>query len=174
MFRTHDEDALFALFVKTGKEDKVKQWLETRFYDNFRSLVPKRKLRERKDGNWKENIRVLFPGYVLIRGKITPEIYYELKQTPDLIKLLRSGNDILEIEPAEMKILNRLICNGETIGYSDLLIENDRVQVLDGPLATLEGYIVSINKRKGRARIQMSFMGELRTLDLGISILQKV
>ena len=174
MYRIQNENNWFAVFVITGKEDKVKQALELRFDNNLRFLVPKRRLRERKCGVWTETIKVLFPGYVLINGVVTAETYYDLKQVPSLIKLLRSGNDILDVDLYEMEILSRLICNGEIIGYSEILYEDDKVKVLDGPLASLEGCIISINKRKGRAKIQISFMGELRTMDLGISVLGKV
>lgn len=163
----------FVLFVLTGKEEKVKRILEQRFEDRLRFVVPKRKLRERKNGTWKEVTRVLFPGYLFINGVVTSETYYEMKDVPDIIKLLKTGNEIAEIRPEEMQILGRLISYDEVIGFSQVLCENDRVRVTDGPLTELEGCIVSIDKRKGRAKIMLTLMGELRTVDLGISILEK-
>ena len=91
----------------------------------------------------------------------------------DIIKLLKTGNEIAEIEPEEMRILGRLISYDEVIGFSQVLCENDIVRVIDGPLTELEGCIVNIDKRKGRAKIMLSLMGELRTVDLGIAILEK-
>jgi transcriptional antiterminator NusG len=163
----------FVLFVLTGKEEKVKHILEQRFENRLRFVVPKRKLRERKNGTWKEVTRVLFPGYLFINGIVTSETYYEMKDVPDIIKLLKTGNEIAEIRPEEMQILGRLISYDEVIGFSQVLCENDKVRVTDGPLTELEGCIVSIDKRKGRAKIMLTLMGELRTVDLGISILEK-
>ncbi|MCX7842016.1 MAG: antiterminator LoaP [Clostridia bacterium] len=162
----------YALFVVTGEEDNVKERLQFKFKDSIRILVPKRKLKERKDGKWEYVIRTLFPGYVLLHGDITIEHYYEMKGIPGLIKFLRSGSDLLEINYWEMEVIAQLICNDETIGFSDVLVENGKVIVVDGPLLSMEGYIVSLNKRKGRAKVRLDFLGEQRTVELGINMLQ--
>lgn len=162
----------YALFVMTGQEEKVKQRLEYRFQDTLRIVVPKRKLRERKNGEWHTVIRSLFPGYVLVNGDINTDVYYRLKGVPDLYKLLMYGNEPAAIDLYEMEVINRLICSNETIGFSSLLVENGRVIVVDGPLVSMEGRIVSINQRKGRAKVNLSFMGEQRIVELGINMLQ--
>lgn len=162
----------YALFVVTGEEDKVKERLSYRFRDKLRILVPKRKLRERKGGVWTNNVKNLFPGYVLLYGKISADEYYELKGIPGLLRLLRAGYEPLRIDHHEMEIICRLICNNETIGFSDVLIENGKVVVVDGPLVSMEGLIANIDRRKGRAKVILNFMGEPRTVELGITVLQ--
>lgn len=162
----------YVLFVKTGQEDRVKQRLEYRFKDKLTFLVPKRKLRERKAGEWIFSIRTLFPGYVLAKGEIDKNTMQLFKDIPGLLKLLRSGMEPLPIERQEMEILGRLICNGELIGLSSVLMENDKVLIVDGPLVSMEGYIAGIDYRKGRAKIKLNFLGEERMVDLGIAILK--
>lgn len=163
----------YALFVKTGQEDKVKQRLEYRFKGKLTFLVPKRKLRERKAGEWKFSIRTLFPGYVLVNGYVDQDTMQLFKDIPDLLTLLKSGMEPLRIEQHEIEILSRLICNGELIGLSSVLVENDKVVVVDGPLVSMEGYITGIDYRKGRAKIRLNFLGEERTVDLGITVLKQ-
>ena len=169
-----DPDKWYAIFVKTGQEDKVKQRLEYRFHDKLLFLVPKRKLRERRAGKWCFSTRTLFPGYVLINGNIDQDSIQLFKDVPGLLTLLKSGTQPLPIERYEMEVLGKLICNGELIGISSVLMENDRVVVADGPLVSMEGYIAGIDYRKGRARIKLTFLGEERTVDLGITILKPV
>ncbi|MEN8907835.1 MAG: antiterminator LoaP [Clostridiales bacterium] len=161
----------YAVFVKTGEEDNVKERLEYRLKDTFNLFVPKRKLMERKKGVWKENIRTLFPGYVLAKGEMDDNKYYEFKEVPGIIKMLCSDTKPLKIRNDEIEVLANLICNGETIGFSKVFIENDRVVILEGPLKSMEGLIKKIDKRKGRAKVKISFLGEGRTVDLGVSIL---
>lgn len=168
-----DPNNWYALFVKTGEEDKVKERLKYRFKDELTILVPKRKLRERRGGSWYFRTRTLFPGYVLVNGHIDINIYSRFKYVPGLFKLLRSGTEFLRIEPYEMDVLSRLICNGEVIGFSQVLMENDRVRVVDGPLVSMEGYIASIDHRKGRAKVNLTFLGEMRTVELGISVIRQ-
>lgn len=172
MYDNLESNDWYAVFVSTGKEDKVKERLLYRMNNSFKILVPKRKLKERKNGIWRYNIRTLFPGYVLINGSIGIEEYYNMKNIPDLIKLIRSGYDPLKINYDEVALISKLICNDETIGFSNLLIENKKIIVVDGPLVSMEGYILSIDRRKGRAKVKLNFLGEERTVELGINVLQ--
>lgn len=162
----------YALFVETGEEDKVKERLKFRFKDTLRVLVPKRRMRERKGGIWSEIIRVLFPGYILVNGEININDYYQFKNVPGLLRFLRTGYELSKIDYHEMELINKFICNNETIGFSNVLIEGGKVVVVDGPLLSMEGNIVNIDHRKGRAKVQLNFLGELRTIDLGVSVLQ--
>lgn len=165
-------DDWYALFVVTGEEEKVKKRLDYRLQGDLRIIVPKRKLRERRNGQWHNVIRPLFPGYVLLNGEMNTERYYKLKRVPGLFGLLKSGHEPAPIDYWELEVINRLICNNETVGYSSVLMENGRVVVVDGPLVSLEGQIVSINPRKGRAKVSLTFMGEPRIVELGINLLQ--
>jgi transcriptional antiterminator NusG len=165
-------DNWYALFVLTGSEDKVKKRLDYRFQGELRIVVPKRKLRERRNGKWHNVIRTLFPGYVLLNGEMSVDNYYRLKRVPGLLGLLKSGYDPAPIDYWEMEVINRLICNNETVGYSNVLMENGKVVVVDGPLVSLEGQIISVNLRKCRAKVSLTFMGEPRVVELGINMLQ--
>jgi transcriptional antiterminator NusG len=161
-----------ALFCKTGQEDKVKKRLEYRLKDKFDIIVPKRRLRERRGGEWRFVTKVLFPGYVLVHGNIDDWEYYSFKGVPGLLRMLRTGMDIASIEPYEMQVLGNLICNNEIIGFSRVMVEGKKVSVIDGPLLSMEGYIESINHRKGRAKVRLNFLGEPRTVELGVEVLR--
>lgn len=164
----------YALFVKTGQEEHVRERIKYSLNDSIKTMVPKRKLRERRGGTWKNVIRKLFPGYVLLSGDMDAESYSVIKSTPGILKLLKTGSQPARIEPWEMDILNRLTCSGDTIDYSDGLIKDGKIVVTNGPLLNMEGKILSVDRRKGRAKVNISFMGEPRIVDLGISILQTV
>lgn len=165
-------DRWYGVFAVTGDEDKVKERIKYRLPEDFLVMVPKRKLKIRKGGILKVETKVLFPGYVLLNGEVNTDIYYRLKNIPSVLRFLRTGNALTPIDSAEMAVLSRLICNSEEIGFSSALVENGRVRVIDGPLFSLEGIILSINPRKERARIRLNFLGEERTVDLGISFLR--
>lgn len=165
-------DEWHGLFVVTGEEEKVKERVKYRLTDDYTVVVPKRKLKVRKGGIWKVESRVLFPGYVLVNGVITTDMYYQLKNIPGILRLLMTGNAVASIDRSEMTVLSRLISNNEEIGFSNVLVENGRAQVADGPLFSLEGIIISVDHRKQRAKVRIAFLGEERTVDLGISILK--
>jgi transcription termination/antitermination protein NusG len=172
MWGSDSGDKWYAIFVKTGEEETVKTYLNHIFPSGFKVVVPKRKLKERKQGIISYIIRVLFPGYVLINGYIGPEQYYSMKRVPGLLRLLCSESGPVEIRHEEIELLGSLVCNSDIIDFSNVLCENGRVQVIDGPLFSLEGLIESVNKRKGRARVRLNFLGEERSIELGISVLK--
>jgi transcriptional antiterminator NusG len=48
--------------------------------------------------------------------------------------------------------------------------ENDRIEVIDGPLAGMEGRIVRVDRRKGRARVKLDLYDDSFAIDLGIEL----
>lgn len=163
----------YALFVECGKEDHVKERLQHKLINtNMKVFVPKRKMRERKNGKWDYRIRTLFPGYVLLNGSLGVDEYYEMKGTPGIIKLLRDKDGPMEIREEEINVIGRLITDNDTIGISDVFVENGNVTVTDGPLLGMDGIIESVNKRKGRVKVRINFIGEQRLIELSVNMLQ--
>jgi len=79
------QDKWYALFVASGEEDKVKERIHFRFKDELKALVPKRRMRERKEGKWDDKIRTLFPGYVLLIGQMDNQKYSLIRDVPGVI-----------------------------------------------------------------------------------------
>ena len=92
-----------------------------------------------------------------------------------MTKLLKSEQGPLQIGEKELEVLKILI-NSETgnVGISTAYRKNEKVQIVEGPLVGLEGQIQSIDARKGRARVSINFLGEPRTVQLGIDIIESI
>lgn len=165
---------MYALFVETGKELDVKARLEYKIGEGYSFLVPVRRMRERKGGIWRYQDRKLLPGYILVKGFIDEQSYYGFKNIPGLYKLLRSGNDILDIPKHETAFLNALTIEGELIKSSSVKILSGAVEVLEGPLKGLEGNIVSVDRRKGRAKVYFDFLGQPRIVELAVDVLAQI
>jgi transcriptional antiterminator NusG len=61
--------------------------------------------------------------------------------------------------------------DGEIIGVSTAFQQGDSIVITDGPLLGMEGNIQFIDKRKGRVRVNLSFLGDKRTVDLSIKLI---
>jgi len=166
------KDKWYVLFVATGNEDKVKERIHFRLEDEIKALVPKRRMRERKDGKWEDKIRTLFPGYVLLKGEMSNKKYNLIKDIPGVFRLLMDGGGPQEISEHEIEIISRLTANNEIIERSSVYIQGGEVMVIDGPLLGLEGYIQSIDKRKGRVKVIFNLMGEPRAVELSVEMVQ--
>ncbi len=81
----------YAIFVLGGQEERVKEKLRLLFSDNYESCsfyVPKRCLRERRRGEWKEVRRLLLPGYILMCSEIGHEKVMEIINVEGVVKVL--------------------------------------------------------------------------------------
>jgi transcriptional antiterminator NusG len=165
----------YAVFVESGKEEFVQKQLQIYFDDSvLRSIVPKRKLTERREGKIFHVIKKMFPGYLLIQTDMDIEKYYIIKNIPKLISILNTDTYYSKINEREIEIILKLMDFNDTVEYSSIYIENSTARVISGALQGLEGIIRKIDKRKKRAKIALSLMGEERIVDLGIEILNKI
>lgn len=189
-----------ALFVETGKEELVRGLLYKHFdRSTMQAMIPKRRLYEKKQGEIYEVCRPLFPGYVFVNTRMTAPTYNKLKRIPKYYRLLnkysrrdrqsidneqndeedRKAEEHFEaylfsrIDEEEMLPILQLLDGEETIDYSTIYVENEKVIVHSGPLQGLEGNIKKIDKRKRRARILLNFMGTEKYLDVGIQWLER-
>lgn len=189
----------YALFVKTGYESSIKRWLDTRFDNNLlHSVIPKRKVPEKKDRTVQHVIKTLFPGYVFIETKMSFSIYYTLKENPFIYNTLNYLNNkdkrstlpdvqmasvaserpaaeshfFKEIPSEEMLVVLQLINENEVIEYSQVYFQDSKVIVQSGPLKGLESHIKKIDKHKKRAKVLMNIMGREQLVDVGIEIIE--
>ena len=164
----------YAVHVKTGDEDKVKARLEYRFNEDVAVIVPKIRLKIRKLGKWREKIKPLFSGYVLVTGNFNVTEYYKTKRVPGLFNVFKSDCEPIKVPLGEIDFIIKCFSGEDTLEISNVFMENEKIVVIDGPLIALEGRIVKIDKRKERVKVKINFLGEERLVELGINIIQKV
>ena len=168
------DSAWYAVFVKTGEEDKVKARLDYRFDGSLVVVTPKKVIKERKGGKWYQSRRNLFPGYILIYGILDEKNYKQLWDVPGLFKLLCTDREPVPIPAQEIEVFASLFDDEGTIQESEIFMEGDEITIISGPLTSLQGKIQRIDRRKGRARVLLDFLGEERVIDLGVNIIEAI
>lgn len=168
----------YVIFVETGYEEQVCRYISKVIMDVFDGisvnlLVPKRKIYERKQGVRREVVRTMFPGYVLVETENIFDFYLRLKGSPRVIKVLRNNDIFFELAYKEIQQILFLMNENGLIDISEAFIVNDKVQIINGPLHGNEGIIRKIDKRKGRAKVELSVNSNSLLIDLGINLLQK-
>ena len=93
----------------------------------------------------------------MIKGRITIETYYRIKEITMLANLLKDESGPLKIEEKELEVLNILLNGEENIGISTAYKEGQKIRIIDGPLVGLEGHIQSVDTRKGRAKVSIDY-----------------
>ncbi len=164
----------FAIQIKTREEKKfISLATNLRAAEPLTILFPRRSLSIRRLGKTRQTEAPLFPGYLFLQGEtITPDIYWRLKKIPGFFRFLKSNHDIRPLEGPDRELLLHFLSFGELVKKSRVRFdENSRIQVIEGPLKGLEGRIVKVDKRKGRAKVKLDLYDESFLVDLGIDII---
>jgi transcription termination/antitermination protein NusG len=103
------------------------------------------------------------------------DVYWTIRRTAGFIRFLRQSREPTPLSERDVNMLRRFISFGEYADTSKVTFdENDRIVVLEGPLKGLEGQIVKVNRRKGRAKILLDIYGESFPIDLGFEVVERV
>ena len=140
-----------------------------------RFLWPRRKLTIRRRGKTREELAPIFPGYLFYEAsKLPAEVYWALKRTAGFIRFLKNNQNIEPLTGDDKGLLLHFLSYGEVVDKSTVTFnENNRIEVLDGPMKGLEGLIVKVDKRKQRAKVRLSLYEQSFLIDFGFEFLEK-
>jgi transcriptional antiterminator NusG len=166
----------FAVQVRTGGEAVYMSYtLPILEPLGMRVFWPRRSLRIRRRGKWHDVQAPIFSGYVFLQAPgIDADLYWKLKKAPGFYRFLRNNQDIQPLPQRDAHVLNRLLRYGHVVGKSVAEFdENNRIRILEGPLKGLEGLIVKVDRRKGRAKVKLDLYDEAHLVDFGFTSLEK-
>jgi transcriptional antiterminator NusG len=167
----------YTIHVLTTFEDDFARRLQPTLGQG-RLIVPKKMLPIRRGGTTIQRLLPVFPGYIFIESEdILAELheYWTIRRTPGFIRFLRQSSAPTPLSERDVQLLRRFMSFGEFADTSKVSFdENDRIVVLEGPLKGLEGQIIKVNRRKGRAKVLLDMYGESFPIDLGFEVVERV
>lgn len=156
---------MFVIYVQTGREDEVVYCLRKNGYTAY---VPKRILKQRKNGIYYNIPQILFTGYIFIdAGKITADDYYKIHSINGVGNFL---SRTVPLSPTEEEYIKGLCNNGEVIGISKGVLVNGSLRITEGFLKQYEHRIVKYSRRQHRATVELTLYGETHRIVCGIDI----
>jgi len=174
-------DYLYVFWVFTGQENKAIKEIKSTFRDN--EIVHLQMLVEtffRKQGKVKKETKIAFPGYVFILSEISNDEFIirsreTIRKSNHVLKLLRYGNSCeAALRKEERMAIERLWQSEDCIAASTGIIAGDKVIVTDGPFKGRESVIKEIHPRRRQAIVEINFMGEIRSMAVGLEIVEKL
>jgi transcription termination/antitermination protein NusG len=168
----------YAMQVRTRAEEKFIRLFKARCPELPARLVfPKRRLQIRRGGVTDNEIAPVFPGYVFmeVEGRLDPRTYWGLRRTDGFFRFLKSNQDIRPLEGKDLTTVLHFIGFGPIAEKSKVWFgDDDRIVVAEGPLKGLEGKIVKVDKRKGRAKVKLDLYDDSFTIDLAFEVIARV
>lgn len=141
----------YALYTKPRHEKKVEQQLLEKEITAFLPMV--KSLRQWKDRRkWVE--MPLFTGYVFININLKNKI--EALQTHGVVKMISFGGVPAAIPDWQIEQLKKVISQPETLRLEQYLKEGDTVEIIEGPLKGIKGYLREV---RGETRVAILIDG---------------
>jgi transcriptional antiterminator NusG len=171
--------SIFGIQVKTRDEEKYIELFYAQNPDrkHIRIYFPKRELRFRKLGKITTRIVPVFSGYIFVELEKKDRImnhYLALRTTSRFIRFLPSNKKVRKLQGCDLEIAVHFIRQlGQVAGVSKVYFdENDKIVIKEGPLLGLEGSIVKVDRRKGRAKVKLDLYGDSFLVDLSFVMIE--
>jgi transcriptional antiterminator NusG len=168
----------YAIQVKTRGEEKYIRLFRA-LHPEFQAEIyfPQRRLDERRGGVIIPRQAGIFPGYIFLELENDDSIlkyHWSFRRTDGFFRFLKSNRNIRELEGRDLEtVLHFLKRVGSVAGKSRVYFnENSRIVVVDGPLLGLEGKIIKVDKRKGRAKVKLDLYDDSFSIDLAFETIE--
>ncbi len=170
----------YVLFVRTGREHKVEQFLKERL--DTCTYVPFVPLQERffkAAGTVKKELKPLFPSYVFIESEISSHEFIKktsalIYTSRDIVSILKYSDTEIAMRESEKQMLLSLCNDDHCIESSSGIIKGDRIHITDGPLKEWKSIVREVNRHKRQALIEIEFMGGTRLISVALEIVEKI
>ena len=166
----------FVIQIRPGYEDRyMRQAARCEQQFDVRVFWPRRKLNIRRGGRWRNSTASIFPGYVFLQSEqVTGDLFSALRRVPGFYRFLKSNENIEPLSRRDRGLLEHFLSFGQvverSVAYFD---ENKKICVVSGPLRGLEGSIVKVDRRKGRARVKLDLYDDAFLIDFGFEDLEQ-
>jgi len=165
----------------SGKEKKVKEYIESEInrlgLQDFLSqvLIPTEKVYQVRKGKKISKERNYFPGYVLVEAALVGELTHIIRNIPNVLGFLGTGNEPSPMRASEVKrILGKVDELAEqSEGINVPFIVGETVKVVDGPFNSFSGVIEEINEEKKKLKVMVKIFGRKTPLELTFMQVEK-
>ena len=166
----------YVLHTFSGYENVAKENLEIviskynlqeRIFD---IVIPMEDVVEEKNGKRKVVSRKLMPGYIYVKMIYGDDIWHAVTRTRGITGFAGPKGRPLSLTEEETR---KMHLEKITVVNVDLA-ENDKVEVLDGPLNGFVGTVVSVDAQGKKCRVIVEMFGRETPVDLGLDQVRKV
>lgn len=163
----------YVIQVPSRSEDRFLRLARRRIPDH-QFICPKRELKIRRGGRTILELPPLFPGYLFLDApEIDRELFMEVRRLPGFIRFLENNDRIVPLGGDDLALVRHFLSFGEVVRQSQVRFDRDqRIVVVSGPMQGMEGRIIKVDKRKGRAKVRLDLYSDSFPVDLGFEIIE--
>lgn len=168
-----------------GKEKKVKDYLEAeirtlKLQDYIgQILIPTEKYYSVRNGKKVVKERVSYPGYILVQCVFTGEVPHLLRNIPGVMGFVSESKEAsMNATPLRESEVNRLLGLVDEMAESEevediVFSEDDSVLVIDGPFASFNGTVESVDVARKKLTVAVKIFGRKTPMELNYTQVEK-
>jgi transcriptional antiterminator NusG len=166
----------YSNFEKKVADEIKKQAISHGLGDLFEEvLVPTEEVVEVRRGQKVNAERKFFPGYVLVKARLTDEAYHLIKNTPKVTGFLGTGSKPIPVRQSEVdRILNQVKEGVERPKPAITFEIGEQVRVADGPFTSFNGTVEEIDEDRSRLKVAVSIFGRATPVELDFAQVEKL
>ena len=162
-------------FEKRVKESLEREAKEKNLEHLFEEiLVPTEQVVEIRKGRKVESERKFFPGYVLVKMRLTDEAYHLVKNTPKVSGFLGSASKPMPVSESEVARIVGQIREGAEKPRPQITFEiGEMVKVIDGSFQSFNGTVESVDDENARLKVLINIFGRGTPVELDYTQVEK-
>lgn len=185
----HDPTKWYVLRVVSGKERKVKEYLDKEVNRSGWSetikqvFLPMEKVYKVQNGKKVMREKNYFPGYVMIEvsdGKLTDDMIHHISNVSNVMHFLTDGKgakgNIISLRKAEVnKMLGKVDeMNDQGITMNEPYIVGETIKIIEGPFNDFNGVIEEVNDEKKKLKVTVKIFGRSTPVELNYMQVEKL
>lgn len=168
-----------------GKEKEVKDYLEAeirtlKLQDYIgQILIPTEKYYSVRNGKKVIKERVSYPGYILVECIFTGEVPHLLRNIPGVMGFVSESKEAsMNATPLRESEVNRLLGQVDEMSDNEEVVdiefsEGDSVLVIDGPFASFNGTVESVDVARKKLTVAVKIFGRKTPMELNYTQVEK-
>lgn len=184
-----DDSKWYVLRVVSGKERKVKEYLEKDIVRNsFDKIIrqiflPMEKVYKVQNGKKVMREKNYYPGYVMLEvasGKLSDDIIHHISNISNVMHFLTDGKgskgNIISLRKSEVnKMLGKVDeMSDQGISMVEPFIMGETVKIIDGAFNDFNGVIEEVNDEKKKLKVQVKIFGRATPVELSYMQVEKI
>lgn len=163
----------YVIHTQTGQELKVKGVIDSKIElgvlheEVCEVLVPTERVAEIRGGKKQISERKFFPGYLLVRMRMTDESWHLVRTTPGVTGFIGAGRRPIPLSEDEVgEILRQTQERKDKPTPRVTFQKGEGVRVTEGPFTNFSGAVEEVNLNRGKVKVMVSIFGRQTPVEL--------
>lgn len=137
-------------------------------------FVPRAVRLKKRGGEWLEERRLLYPGYLFLLAADARRLEAGLRSVLRPVRLLGKGDaGFAALEDSEQALFERMLDDAHLLRASEGVIRDGCLEVQSGPLVGMEGRIRKVDRHKRTALVDVGVPGNASCLVASLKVPSK-